>query len=123
MGERTRPMQDKASVTIPNGTALSGSIAMYGQRITAIFGPAAWTAAVLAFEASSDGGTNWVPVFGDDGTEVSVASASLGTSRCISNVSILQKLNGLPLIRLASGATGARVNQGADRVFTVYVTA
>lgn len=107
--------------TIPNGASASNAINVQAEAIAVIFTPAAWTAAVLAFEISLDNGTTWVPVVDDGGTEVSIASAQMSVaSRAMVNATILGKLQGLsPLVRLQSGPVGARVAQGAARVIEV----
>ena len=108
-------------VTIPNAGTVSGVIPVGAESIAAIVCPAAWTAAVLAFEFSADDGATWNQVFDDGGTEVSVASAQIVASHVLVNATILTKLQGLSgKVRLASGPAGARVAQGAARDFIVY---
>jgi hypothetical protein len=47
-------------VTIANGQALSGPVALGEFVLTGIAMPAAWTAAGLSFQVSVDGGTTWL---------------------------------------------------------------
>lgn len=112
----------KTTATIPNAGSVSAAIGIGAESIAAITTPAAWTAAVLAFEFSPDDGTTWLPVLDDAGVEVSIASAQIATAgRVLVNSTILTKLHGLAgKIRLASGPVGARVAQGGDRAFIVY---
>ncbi len=111
----------KVTATITNGTALSGVIPIGPYAFTALFLPAAWTAAAITFDGSADGGLTWAPVYGDDGTEVSIASGSVVAGRVIVNKAVLEQLAVLTHIRLRSGTSGLPVNQGADRVFTIQL--
>lgn len=119
----SRPNFTKHTATIANGASVSGAIRLDTEQLVAIVTPAAWTAAVLEFELSVDGGLTWLPVVDDAAAAVSVASATVAAgARAIVAATIINKLKGLPLIRLASGAAGARVNQGADRAFVIIST-
>lgn len=110
----------KQVATIPAGAAgVSNGISLSpGERVIGLFTPTAWVAAVLEFEASLDGVT-WVPVIDDAAAAVSIASATIVANRCIVAATILNKLTGLPRIRLASGPAAGRVNQTGGAIFGV----
>lgn len=114
---------DRSTLTIANGAAVSQGYSIPpGVNSVALVLPAAWTAADLSFETSIDGGTTWAAVWDDASAEVKVASATM-TARvgdALVDAGILRKLAALPMIRLRSGVEGANVNQGAERVFTVF---
>lgn len=113
----------KHTVRIGNGASASAAIPLGVETIAAIGLPAAWDAAVLAFEISPDGGTTWLPVIDDGGTEVSVAAATIAGAlgRAIVPNTILSKLNSLAgVVRLQSGPVGGRVNQTANRDLIVW---
>jgi hypothetical protein len=116
MGQAISRQAGRIPVTIANGAALSGPLDLAGHVLIAIAMPAAWTAAVLTFQSSIDGGTTWSDVVDDTGTEVSVAAAA---SRTIVNGGQLEKLAPLGRIRIRSGTTGVPVNQAADRSLAV----
>lgn len=112
MGRDRTFSQQKA--TIAAGAAgVSGAINIGAESVTGIVqsGGGAWTAAVLEFETSFDGGATWFPVVDDAAAAVSIASATVATGKAIVAATILNKLSGLAMIRLASGPAGARVNQ------------
>ena len=108
---------------IPNGTALSQGLNIAGFTIACLATPAAWTAAVVTFDASFDGGVTWIAVFDDAGVEVSIASATIVAAHVLVAGTLLSKLAGLPMIRLRSGPVAVPVNQGAARTFGLVLTA
>lgn len=120
--KQSRQIQTHVPV-IPNGAAVSQGLAMAGFTIACLATPAAWTAAVVTFDASFDGGVTWIAVFDDAGVEVSIASASIVAAHVLVPATLLTKLAGLPMIRLRSGTVGIPVNQGAARTFGLVLTA
>jgi hypothetical protein len=100
---------------IPNGTALSPAFTLNGEDLIGILMPAAWTAANITFQTSPDAVT-WANVFDQGGVEVVL------TSPAATNYIYLTPLvaNGFLYIRLRSGTNALAVNQGADRIMTVY---
>ena len=107
----------KSTATIANGTSLSNAMQIFGS-ITRIEIPAAWTAAALTFQVSSDGVT-FIDLYDEFNTEVLIASASIptGTKRAI-RLKLADWTN-LLWLKLRSGTTGSPVNQGAERLIVV----
>jgi hypothetical protein len=105
------------TVTILNGASLSGDLDMGPEsKLTGVIMPAAWTAASLTFQGSNDG-VAFANVYDDGGTELSLtvaASRSVGLRRDA-------RLAIAPwrYLRIRSGAAGAPVAQGADRVIEI----
>ena len=117
--------QSVVSVTIANGTSLSGEANTSGHRLAAIIMPSGWTAASLNFEALQDqpAGLPAAPVFkpivDTGGTEVRITT---GGDRLIA-IPLTHALgcSGLGRIKLRSGTSGVPVNQGADRVIKLVL--
>lgn len=100
--------------TIANGESLSGPIYTGNAVPVGLVMPAGWTAAVITFQASADGGETWLDLFDTNDNEVSI---TVGASRHIA-------LEGLPFastqyLKLRSGTSAAAVNQAAERNITV----
>jgi hypothetical protein len=109
------PIQSKpVTTTIANGASLSGAVDLGIYRGFAIQMPAAWTAANLTFQGSSDCST-YANLYDDTGTEVLVTAAA-STYIVFSSPA---KFQGLRCLKIRSGTSGAAVNQGADRILTV----
>lgn len=106
-----------ATVTIPNGGALSNAISLGEKTLVGIIVSAAWTAAGLTFQASEDNGATWLNLTDSTGTEVSIAAAGIlaGGRVSIDPTPYI----GVDMIRIRSGTNAAPVNQGAARVLTV----
>lgn len=102
-----------ATGTIASGQSLSGTITLTGE-VTAILMPAAWTSAVLSFQASIDG-TNFFNMFTEGGSELTVIA---GASQFVT-LSNTNGFRGVRSIRIRSGTSAAPVNQGAARTMTV----
>lgn len=107
----------KVNAVIANAAALSNAIAVNG-IITRIEIPAAWTAAALTFQVSSDGVT-FMDLYDDSGTEVIIASASIPTGAVRAIRLTLADWTNLLWLKLRSGTTGTPVNQGAERTIVV----
>lgn len=104
------------TTTITNGTALSGAVALGEQVLVGIQMSAAWTSASLSFQISIDGGTTWLDLYDDSGTEVTLSPTSpAGKFLAISP----DPFAGAVFLKVRSGTTGTPVNQGADRVLTL----
>lgn len=99
--------------TIPASDAVSDSQSVGSVLPVGVYMPAAWDAAVLCFDVSLDG-ENWLPLFDQTGTEVSVAVAA-------SKAFVINPADyaGFPYMRVRSGLTGATVDQTAERAVTV----
>jgi hypothetical protein len=104
--------------TIANGTSLSPAIAIGAKGFCGIVMPAAWTAAPITFQVSSDG-TTWNELFDMAGNPVMVASASAAAGQTAMVDRDL--LRGAVLFKLRSGTVGSPVNQAADRVLGILV--
>lgn len=108
------------TATIPNGTAVSGTIDLSGGNgltLVGILMPASWTAAALGFQITLDGGTTWTDVTNTSGALVQIASPTGGSYLALDPADFAS----LAKFRLHSAASGATtdVNQGADRAFTL----
>ncbi len=108
-------MQDYAAfgVTIANGASLSGAVDLRGYVPYGIEMPAAWTAAGLSFEVSSDG-INFVDLY--DSTGEYTLSATAGTAIGFPGANVF---TGFKYMKVRSGTSGTPVNQGADRVLKI----
>lgn len=104
--------------TILNGASLSNALFFNGKVTVALQMPAVWTAAAISFAGSNDGST-YVPVYDDQGTELSIAVGNALAARIIVDNAVLGKLRGLHSFKIRSGLVAAAVNQGADRVLLV----
>jgi hypothetical protein len=107
------------TVTIGSGTSLSDALDLRNSNhsVVGIQMPAAWTAAVLSFEASGDGGATYAPVEKPaDGTELSLTVEASKYYPLAPG-----DLYGVQMLKLRSGTSGAAVNQGADRVIRLVL--
>lgn len=118
MAEQVEASVAELTCTILSGASLSSVVAMNGGISVAIQIPAAWTAAAISFAGSMDGST-YIPVYDDQGAELTIASANVVASRIIVDNLVLGKLRTLHSFKIRSGLVGAAVNQGADRVLFV----
>lgn len=125
MGSETRARRYAAHLiaTIPNGQALSNPIDLSDYALAALIMPAAWTAASITFAACETQNGTYKPVYGDDGTEVTISSANVAADRVIVNKAVLEQLAGLRWVKVRSGTSGAPTNQGADRAIVVQIKA
>ena len=102
--------------TIPAGGSLSGAIDLATQRLAGIAIPAAWSAANLTFQASTDGATfndlyDWL------GGEYTVQVG--GPARHVQLP--LADFLGLRHLKIRSGTAAAPVNQAASRTLTLVL--
>lgn len=111
----------RPQVLIANGTALSAAVLIAAGDLVAIEMPAAWTAANLTFQTSSDGVT-FQNLFNESGVEVNVTAAAAenlaigeGTTARIENFA------GAVYLKVRSGTNAVPVNQGADRTLTLVI--
>ena len=103
---------DPEDVIIANGASLSAAINLNGRVLTAIYMPAAWTAASLSFRASQDGVT-FYDLFPLGVEYVSAAAASIFIP--LDNNNFL----GVKWLKVRSGTAASPVNQGAARTLTL----
>lgn len=106
-----------ADVTIANNESLSDGVKLYGNTLIGIIMPASWTAAVLSFQGSVDGGTTYYDLYDSTGTEKTVAT--VGTSRII--MLPPQDWFAIDAIKVRSGTTGSAVNQGGARTIQLIL--
>jgi hypothetical protein len=106
-------------VTIPNGTADSNAIKFKDGFVIGVEFPAAWTAANLGFEVSSDEGTTYVDTYDDDGE---IRKDQAGASRTILFLNRPVPIPGYIRAKSIANADGADVNQAADRVLKLYIS-
>jgi len=115
------------SATITSGTALSSAAVVNG-KVSSITFPAAWTAAAVTFQGSTDGGATYRDLFdivSGTATETTVSSASVTTLTTPTGgiqrnlrVSLVDWIS-YTHIKIRSGTAAAPVNQGADRIFII----
>lgn len=98
------------SVTIANGTSLSGEVNVNSKRIVGIIMPAAWTAANLSLQAAITG-TTFGEVQDNGGTALAITAAA-GVYIAIPDTVALR---GLGRVKVRSGTSGTPVNQAAER--------
>jgi hypothetical protein len=101
-------------VTIANGTALSGPVALGEFVLTGLAMPAAgWDAAALTFQVSVDGGATWQEM-------QSISAAISYTAAANQYIAIDPTLwRGINMIKVRSGTSGTPVPQTADRILTL----
>jgi hypothetical protein len=101
---------------------LSDAIDLQEQDIVGFIVPATWTAAAITFLAAPMAAGTFASCYDDANAEITVASTGIPTSggRTVLFSDALQcKLRGVRHLKLRSGATGAAVQQGGARVFTI----
>lgn len=105
------------TVTITNGTSLSGAIDLGSSSLSGILIPAAWTAAGLSFAVSTSLAGTYVPLWNGFGSEYTIPSASVVANQFIT-IPMVDFL-GIQFIKVRSGTAASAVNQGADRILTL----
>ncbi len=103
-----------ATATIANGASLSGAIYLGIGTMCAIQMPAAWTAASLSFQGSTDGST-YNDMYDSSGVEITIAASA--SQYIVLDPSAFM---GFVWVKLRSGTTGTPVNQGAARALKVF---
>lgn len=106
-----------ANATIAAGAAVSGVVAIAGQRVAAIQMPAVWTTANLTFQGSFDGGT-FADIYDEAGTEFSITAAA---SRYIGLDAGALELSGLQWLKVRSGTVASPVNQVAAAIIQLVL--
>ena len=111
--------------TIANGAAVSGAIPVRGLNIASLTTPAAWTAAAITFQASTDDGATWSPVYAIDSTgaaaETTIPSAGIPTAASRYFQIPAGTFDGASHIKINSGTNAAGTNQGAERQIALGV--
>lgn len=102
---------------IANGASETGEIDVTDRVVIGIEIPAAWTAATLAITAAQKPGGTFVPVFDKAGAEIEYQA---GASRMILLDPNLTRP--LRVMKINSGPSTLRVNQGAARTINIVTT-
>lgn len=123
MSGRVDPVY-KPTATFLSGTSVSSSIDMSKLSADglAIQIPSAWTAADIGFQGSDDDST-WVTLYDKSGTGVKItgiATAATGIYVAPGSVSGILQYKYLRLVSRNTSVFATAVNQGADRVVTVF---
>lgn len=106
---------DRKTVTIANGASLSGAIDLGAGTLVGIEMPAAWDAADLTFQTSSDN-TAFQDYYDAAGTEVTV---SADASR---NIKLdAADYAGAGQLKVRSGTSDTPVNQTAERTIVLIL--
>ena len=106
------------AATIPNGTALSDSIALEDREVVGVQFPASWTNAGISFQVSADGGATFKKLF-NGGTELTLGGAADADRWCGLTANEFTTLRGWTHLKIVSGTSAAAVNQGAQRVVNI----
>lgn len=96
------------------GTALSPEADLGAGTLVGVAMPAAWTAAAITFQVSSDGGVTWNEMTTSAGAAVSFTVAA---SQYIAVDPTLWR--GVNAVKVRSGTSGAPVNQAAQATVTL----
>lgn len=115
----TSYLSTTVSVVIAESASLSAYFDKRGYSKISIEMPAAWTAADLSFVGCSTSGGTYVPVYAEDGIEITMPTS---TSR-IATVGINDgALASIPYLKVRSGTVGTTVVQTAARTLTVLMS-
>lgn len=109
-------MLGNTTASIASGQSLSGAVNLEGLRLFGLVMPAAWTAANVTFQVSSDNGVSWQNMYDASGNEMSV---TVGVSRFVALDPAL--FAAVSMIKVRSGTSGAPVNQGQDSAITLVL--
>lgn len=107
-------ISEDVDVVIASGASLSAGTPLAGYVLCGFYMPATWTAASMTFQASDDGVTFGDIYFG--GSELSYDVAG-GQYVAVEPSQFM----GVRHLKVRSGASGAGVNQGADRSIKLMV--
>jgi hypothetical protein len=107
--------------SIGAGTSLSGPVALGALTLVGISMPSTWTAAVLTFQASPDGGTTWQELYDGSGNEVTITAAAGQFVILEADPSYMWR--GVNMVQLRSGTSAAPVNQVAAAVVNLVTRA
>lgn len=106
-------MINNGTVIIANGESLSSGTKIGGAAIVGVELPAAWTAANLTFQVSTDGSA-YKDLYDSTGAEIVVTAAA---SRYVRLPAV--DFFGFRYVKVRSGTSGTPVNQGAERSITL----
>jgi hypothetical protein len=104
------------TVTILSGASLSDAISLANRHLMSIIIPAAWTAAALTFQFSTDGITYYNAY---SLTAELTANTTATAANQIVNIPSTDAFHSARYLKIRSGTSGTAVNQLANRVLTV----
>ena len=110
------------SLTVPaaadsaGATGLSESVNTADRQIAALEISATWVTAAITFAAASSDGGTYKPVYGPDGSEVSITVTAGAISPLTGN-----ELAALTFIKVRSGSVGAPVAQATARAINLIL--
>lgn len=105
------------TATIANGAALSDVVDLGPEaRLKAVQMPAAWTAAALTFQVSTDG-TTFIDLFSSAAEVNFTVAANQMIGLTYDQNSFFERFR---YIKVRSGTTGTPVNQGAQRLIVLH---
>lgn len=104
------------TLTIPSGGSVSPAIDLTSTCILGFIAPAAWDAAAITLEVSSNG-SSWATALVDS-TGAPSGTWAAGTAGAAYSVDLWALLP-FKFVRIRSGSTAVPVNQTAARAFTV----
>jgi len=109
------------SATLASGASLTSAINIAGFQIVGFLTDAAWTAAAITMQASSDA-ANYSEALLSTGAAFELgASTSIGSSRYVAVGSGVIDTSGAVQIKLRSGTSGSPVTQTASTTLTVLL--
>lgn len=100
---------------ILSGQSLSAAVRLGAKALHGISMPAAWDAAALSFQVSTDDGATW--------QEMQSSTAALAVTAAAGQYIALDPTlwRAVNMIKVRSGTSGAPVNQTADRTLTLVL--
>lgn len=104
------------TVTILSGASLSDSISLENRHLMSIIIPAAWTAAALTFQFSTDD-VNYYNAFSL--TAELTANTTAAAAGQIVNIPSTDAFHSARYLKIRSGTSGTAVVQAATRILTV----
>jgi hypothetical protein len=107
-----------ATISIALGASLSAYIDKRGYNKIAILMPSAWDAAGLSFAGCSTSGGTYVPIYAEDGIEL---TASASTDRIVTIGINESALAPIPYLKIRSGTVGVPVVQTVARSLIVML--
>lgn len=106
------------TVTIANGSSLSGAADLKASRLHHIILPVGFVSADLTFAVSDDDST-YVPLYNASG-EYKIPASVVAASRCI--LVDFPTFFGFRFVKIRSGTSGAAANVTGDQVITFSST-
>jgi hypothetical protein len=105
--------QTQTQAIIANGAAVSPQVNLGNGLLIGIRMPATWTAAVLTFQVSPDGGTTWLEMQSSS----AVVSYTVAQGQYIGVDPTIWR--GVTALKVRSGTVGSPVNQAQQSIVTL----